>query len=155
MAIQQSDPADRINNSARPSSVLELTVTAVTENLPRVAAFVDDVLEAMGCLPKTQLQIDLAVEEIYVNIARYAYAPDTGEARVRLETFDDPASVRITFFDQGVPYDPLSRSDPDTSLSAEERGIGGLGVYLTKKLMDAVTYAHEDGQNVLTLQKKL
>jgi len=133
----------------------ELELEAVDENLAQVQTFVDERLEAADCPPKAQMQIDVAVEEIFVNIAHYAYAPDKGSAAVRVEVGDDPVTVSITFIDQGMPYDPLSRTDPDVSLPVSERDVGGLGVFLTKQLMDDVTYSYRDGRNILTLKKKL
>ena len=132
----------------------ELTVEAAVENLPQVMGFLEQHLEEADCPLKAQMQITVAAEEIYVNIAHYAYAPETGEATVRLEITDDPAAATITFIDRGVPFDPLAKPDPDVSLSAEERGIGGLGIYMVKKSMDDVRYAYRDGQNVLTLIKR-
>ena len=133
----------------------ELTVEAATDNLQAVIDFVDRQLEANGCSMKAQMQMDLAVEEIFVNIASYAYKPNKGNATVRIEVSDDPVTVTITFIDRGVPYDPLKKDDPDVTLSAAERKIGGLGIFLTKKVMDDVSYAYKDGQNILTLKKKL
>ena len=133
----------------------ELELEAVDENLAQVQTFVDERLEAADCPPKAQMQIGVAVEEIFVNIAHYAYAPDRGNAVVRVEVGDDPVMVSITFIDQGMPYDPLSRADPDVSLPVSERDVGGLGVFLTKQLMDDVTYSYRDGRNILTLKKKL
>jgi anti-sigma regulatory factor (Ser/Thr protein kinase) len=104
---------------------------------------------------KDQMQIELAVEEIFVNIAKYAYSPEVGRAKVRVELEQDPLKVIITFIDQGMPYDPLAKDDPDTTLSAEERQIGGLGVYMVKKTMDDITYEYKNGQNILTIKKKL
>lgn len=136
-------------------SLNEMEVEAVTDNLPEVQAFVDERLEAADCPPKAQMQIALAVEEIFANIASYAYAPDKGKAIVRAEVTEDPVTVSITFVDHGIPYDPLAKEDPDVTLSAEEREAGGLGIFLTKKVMDDVTYIYKDGQNILTLKKKL
>jgi uncharacterized protein (TIGR02172 family) len=133
----------------------ELELDAEVENLGEVQAFVDARLEAVDCPVKTQMQIDLAVEEIFVNIASYAYDPGKGKATVRVKTVEDPPSVTITFLDRGMPYDPLKREDPNTSLPAEERDMGGLGIYMTKKIMDQMIYAYEDGQNILTLKKNL
>ena len=101
------------------------------------------------------MQISLAAEEVFVNIAHYAYAPDKGRAVVRVEVSGDPVSVTITFMDHGMPYDPLGNEDPDLTLSAEERQIGGLGVFLVKKTMDDVNYEYKNGQNILTLKKNL
>lgn len=131
----------------------ELTLEATVDNLPQVMSFLEEELEAAGCPMKTQMQISVSVEEIYVNIASYAYAPGTGEATVRVEFRDDPATVCITFIDSGVPFDPLRKADPDVTLSSEERGIGGLGIYMTKKAMNEMRYAYEDGKNVLTMVK--
>ncbi len=133
----------------------ELEIEALSENLPQVLAFVDEQLEAADCPMKIQIQIDIAVEEIFVNIAHYAYAPETGKAMVRIETLGDPPSVDITFIDNGVPYDPLAKADPDITLSAEERQIGGLGIFMVKKSMDDVKYEYLDGHNILTLKKGL
>ena len=133
----------------------ELEIEAVEDNLPAVQSFVEEHLEAANCSPKAQMQIGVAVEEIFVNIAHYAYAPDKGTATVRVEVTDDPVAVTITFVDHGIPYDPLAKDDPDVTLSAHERAIGGLGIFMTKKLMDDVTYEYIDGQNILTLKKKM
>ena len=94
-------------------------------------------------------------EEIFINIASYAYAPDKGRATVRVEVSGEPVSVTITFIDHGIPYDPLSRQDPDVTKSAEDREIGGLGIFLTRKIMDDLSYEYRDGKNILTLKKKL
>ena len=132
----------------------ELTLEAKVDSLPQVLAFVDEYLESLDCSMKVQMQIDVAVEEIYVNVASYAYAPKTGSVTITLETEDAPRSVTITFTDSGIPYNPLSKEDPDVTLSAEERKIGGLGIYMVKKSMDSVDYRYIDGQNILTIQKK-
>lgn len=132
----------------------EIEIEAVTDNLNVVQAFIDEKLEAADCPMKAQMQIAVAVEEIFVNIAHYAYNPDTGNAVVRVEVTDEPA-VLITFVDHGVQYDPLAREDPDVTLSAEEREIGGLGIFITKKTMDDVSYEYKNGQNILKLKKNL
>ena len=133
----------------------EITVPAALGELGRVTDFINEELEAQGCPLKAQLQIDIAVEEIYVNIAHYAYHPEVGEATVRCAVGGDPLQVEIQFLDSGTPYNPLAKEDPDTSLSAEERQIGGLGIYMVKKSMDHITYNYEDGKNVLTIKKNL
>ena len=133
----------------------ELTLDATVENLDNVLAFVDKNLEKLDCSPKTQMQIDVAVEELFVNIAHYAYGDATGKATIRFEKTDDPLSASITFIDSGTPYDPLKKADPDVTLSAEERQIGGLGIYMVKKSMDDVKYEYADGKNILTITKKL
>ena len=133
----------------------EITIEAKIENLNEVLGFVDGQLEELECPMKAQMQIDVAVEEIFVNIASYAYAPGVGNAVVRFESSQDPASVTITFIDSGIPYDPVRKDDPDVTLSAEERGIGGLGIYMAKKAMDDMKYVYRDGQNILSISKSI
>ena len=99
------------------------------------------------------MQIGLAGEEIFVNIANYAYSPQEGPATVRVQTDSEKSTVDITFIDHGVPYDPLAKQDPDVTLSAEQRAIGGLGIFMVKKSMDDVTYEYRDGHNILTIKK--
>ena len=132
----------------------ELNIEALDKNLPQVLQFVDRLLELADCPVKTQMQIDLAVEEIFVNIADYAYAPATGSAVIRMEISENPGTAVITFFDRGIPYNPLEKRDPDLTLPAGERPVGGLGIFLTKKSMDEVAYRYQDGQNILTLIKR-
>ncbi len=133
----------------------ELTLEAKVENLDEVLAFVDKILEELDCSPKTQMQIDVSVEELFVNIANYAYAPGTGPATIRVTKQNDPKGVAITFIDSGVPYNPVAKEDPDITLSAEERQIGGLGIYMAKKSMDSIEYEYTDGQNMLTIKKAI
>lgn len=133
----------------------ELTVEAKLDHLDEVLAFVDSSLEEMECPIKAQMQIDVAVEEVFVNIASYAYTPETGSATLQIKTEQDPPAVAITFIDSGVPFDPLLKPDPDVTLPAEERQIGGLGIYMVKKSMDDMRYVYEGGQNILTILKKL
>jgi anti-sigma regulatory factor (Ser/Thr protein kinase) len=99
------------------------------------------------------MQISIAVEELFVNIAHYAYVPDTGEVTISIEIHDDPGMAEITFTDRGIPYDPLEKYDPDVSLSAEKRKIGGLGIYMVKKSMDLMKYEYTDGCNIVTICK--
>lgn len=131
----------------------ELIIEALTENLDTVLSFVDGHLEAFDCPMKTQMQLDIAVEEIFVNIAHYAYDSGIGMATIKVEVNEQPLSVIITFIDQGIPYDPLAKPDPDISLSAEDRPIGGLGIFMVKKSMDDVKYEYKDGSNILTIKK--
>ena len=133
----------------------ELTIKAILENIPTVTAFVDEQLEALDCPMKAQMQIDVAIDELFGNIAHYAYSDGAGDATVR---FDFDAATRmasITFEDSGVPFDPLQKSDPDVTLSAAERGIGGLGIFMVKKTMDNLAYRYENGKNCLTIYKTI
>ena len=135
--------------------VFELRIPAVVEKLPELLAFIEQQLVEVGCPLKTQMEIAVAAEEVFVNIASYAYAPGTGIATVCIEIDDDPPVATIAFSDSGVPFDPLKKADPDVTLPAEEREIGGLGIFMTRKFMDDVTYTYRDGQNILTLKKNL
>ena len=133
----------------------ELEIDASDDNLNEVQAFVDEHLTAPGCSMKALMQIAVVVEEVFVNIAHYAYAPRTGLAKVRATVSENPRIVTITFADRGKPYNPLAKPDPDLSLPASRRAIGGLGILMTKKFMDHVTYEYRNGQNILTLKKNL
>ena len=131
----------------------ELTIAATVENIEVVTDFVDQQLEELACPMKAQMQIDIAIDELFSNIAHYSYNPEVGQATVRVEVVENPLAVTITFIDNGIPYDPLAKEDPDLTLSAEERQIGGLGIYMVKKSMDEITYEYKDGQNILSIKK--
>ncbi|WP_407723767.1 ATP-binding protein [Ruminococcus sp. JL13D9] len=133
----------------------ELTVDAAVENIEVVTDFVNEELEKLDCPVKARRQIDVAIDELFGNIARYAYSPDVGKATVRFSVEEDPLEVTITFIDNGIPFNPLEKSNPDTHLSAEERPIGGLGIFLVKKSMDLVEYEYKNGQNILKIKKKI
>ncbi len=133
-----------------------LTILAEVKNLDTVNSFVAGRLEDRGLTDaKTLMQIRLAVEEIFVNIASYAYDPSIGPAEVRCEVLEDPLRVVIQFLDGGKPFDPLAREDADTSEEGLMNRIGGLGILLVKETMDEVTYEYKDGKNVLTILKNL
>lgn len=133
----------------------ELTLDATIENVTAVTSFVDEQLERLGCPPESQAQIDIAIDELFSNIAYYAYNPETGPATVRVEVLEEPLSVEITFIDSGVAYNPLAKDDPDLSLSADEREIGGLGIFIVKNSMDDVAYEYKDGKNILRIRKNI
>ncbi len=133
----------------------ELTLSATVENIETVTEFVNAQLELMDCPIKAQMQIDIAIDELFGNIAHYAYNTEVGSATVRVEVSEAPLAVIITFIDNGVPYDPLGKDDPDITLSAEEREIGGLGIYMVKQSMDEITYEYKDGQNILKIKKNI
>ena len=133
----------------------ELTLPATIENIETVIDFVNGQLEELKCPLKAQMQIDIAIDELFGNIAHYAYNPETGPATVRVEVTEDPIAVVITFIDRGVPYDPLKKEDPDITLSAEERAIGGLGIFMVKKTMDEISYEYKDGKNILRIKKNM
>ena len=131
----------------------EITVAADLDSLNDVLAFVDGEMERAGCSMKLMTQVDMAVEEIFVNIARYAYHPEAGEASVRCEAGGDPFHIVVGFAYRGRPFNPLDRKDPDVTLDAEARQLGGLGILMAKKLMDDIQYEYRDGKNILTLRK--
>ena len=133
----------------------ELTINSTLENIQTVTDFVDGQLEELGCSMKAQMQIDIAIDELFGNIVHYAYNPEVGPVTVRVEVTEDPLAVSITFIDNGVPYDPLAKTDPDVTLSAEEREIGGLGIFMVKKSMDEISYEYRSGQNILTIKKNM
>ena len=133
----------------------EMTIPATVENIDKVTEFVNSQLEEIDCPIKARMQIDIAIDELFGNLAHYAYNPETGPATVRVEVTEAPISVVVTFIDHGIPYDPLKKDDPDVTLSAEERAIGGLGIFMVKKTMDEITYEYKDGQNILRIRKDI
>lgn len=130
----------------------ELTVRAAVDKLGSVLDFVGGQLEDKSLNDKSIIQIKIAVEEIFVNIASYAYPDGDGDVNIRIE-FKNNSRVFITFTDSGVPFDPLGCEEPDITLAADERDIGGLGILMIKKSMDLVEYRYVEGQNRLTLVK--
>ena len=133
----------------------ELTVQATLENIPLVTAAMDEFLEALDCPLKAQMQLDVAVDELFGNIAQYAYPDGTGSVTVRFDHDEAARMVSVTFMDSGVPFDPLKQRDPDVSLSIDDRKEGGLGIFMVKKTMDHMVYRHEDGCNLLTIYKRI
>lgn len=133
----------------------EMTFKATIENTAAAVAFVESALEEAGCPMKMLMQINVAMDEVFVNIASYAYAPGEGDATIRFELDEETHVAQITLIDQGVAFDPLNAPEPDITKPAAERPIGGLGIFLVRKLMDEVTYERKDGCNILTLRKKI
>ena len=131
----------------------ELTVDAIVENISAVTDFMDEFLEEIDCPIKARMQIDIAIDEVFSNISYYAYEKGVGKATVRAELQENPRAVCITFIDNGVPYNPLEREEPNTTSSVEERKIGGLGIYMVRKSMDEMSYCHLDNENRLTIKK--
>lgn len=132
-----------------------ITVEAKIQNINEVTEFVNMILEKNRCPLKAQMQIDIVVDEIFGNIASYAYGADCGNVTIQVKVEENPPQIILVFIDQGVPYNPLKNKDPDITLSAEERKIGGLGIYMVKKSMDKILYEYANGQNILTLKKEL
>ena len=128
----------------------DITVEAKVENIDVVTNFVNDILEENCCPMKIQMQIDVVIDEIFGNISYYA---DGGKASVQAGI--EKGMIVLVFIDQGIPYNPLENKDPDITLNLEEREIGGLGIYMVKKIMDEVSYEYMDGQNILRMRKSL
>ena len=131
----------------------KITIDAKVENLENVTEFITSSLEEKNCSMKTIMQMELVIEEIFVNVANYAYRPNVGPITICKE-IDDKA-LTISFIDGGVDYNPLEHKDPDINAGIDEREIGGLGIFLVKKNVDEVSYERKDGQNILTIKKNL
>ena len=136
--------------------MLEITVDASVDQVRQITDLADLQLAETGCSVRAKMQIDIAIDEIFSNIARYAYQEGSGTVTFRLETMDNPLRILLTFIDDGMPYNPLEKEMPDTtSLPANKRPIGGLGLFMVKKTMDSVTYSYEKGKNILSILKIL
>lgn len=131
-----------------------LKVPAKRNQLDIVQDFVKKQLEKYACPPDIELTIEIAIEEIFVNIASYAYNPEDGDAEIKCEIEENPLCVTVQFMDNGVPFDPLAKEDADLSKEALLSRIGGLGIYMVKQSMDQVTYEYKRGMNILTIKKK-
>ena len=132
-----------------------ITLPAAVENIGKITAFVEGKLEERDCPLKKTMEISMAADEVLANVAMYAYAPGTGDVTVEFGFEEESRTVSVTFIDGGVAFDPLAKEDPDVTLPAEQRKIGGLGIFLVKKTMDEVTYKREDNKNVLCIRKKI
>ena len=135
--------------------MIKKTFPAKTEALLDVLAFVEEYLEKYECPIKTQTAICVAIEEVFVNVAHYAYGDGDGDVTFAIDFDEATRNVTFQMKDKGVAFNPLNKPDPDITLSAEKREIGGLGIFITKKTMDLVTYAYENGENILTMIKKI
>ena len=131
------------------------TFSAKTQELDQVIAFVEDTLQSYDCPIKTQMALCVAIEEVFVNVANYAYGDKDGNVEFGIAFDNNTRLVTFRMADSGIPFDPLKKADPDITLPAEQREIGGLGILITKKTMDSITYAYQNGQNVLTMTKKI
>ena len=130
-----------------------LKIPAELKRMDEVLDFVGGVLDAHGCTPQARTQLRMAMEELYVNVAHYAYPSGDGWAEIRGAVENGVATFRL--IDGGTPFDPLAKPDPDVLLSGEERAIGGLGIYMVKNMVDDAEYVYRNGCNQLTLRKKL
>ena len=133
--------------------VNELKIEAKKENFEKVLAFVDEALEKAGVPYEVQLSVEMAIEEIYLNIVYYAYAQKDGDATILTAINEKDRILTLTFIDEGPEYNPLLKEDPDTTMDIMDRPIGGLGILMVKKMMDDVVYCRENGENHLTIKK--
>ncbi len=140
---------DNKNNGLRT-----LTLPNDIQEVPQLAAFVDEVCEALGFDEMDTLQMNLAIEEAVVNVMSYAY-PEGTKGNVDISAQKEGGDLVFVISDSGKPFDPTAKGEVDTTLPAEERSIGGLGIHLVRHLMDSIGYEYKDGHNVLTLKKKL
>ena len=131
------------------------TFPAKTDALPEVLGFVEETLETYECPMKIQMAVSVAIEEVFVNVAHYAYGEEDGDATLDIDFDEASRDVTFRLSDTGVPFDPLKKPDPDITLSIEERQVGGLGIFIVKKTMDTVQYAYENEKNILTMIKKI
>lgn len=129
------------------------TFPAKTDALPNILGFVEETLESYGCPMKIQMAVCVAIEEVFVNVAHYAYGDGEGDMTLGIAFDEETRAITFRMTDKGIPFDPLQKPDPDITLSAEEREIGGLGIFITKNTMDSVTYAYENGENILSMIK--
>lgn len=132
-----------------------LVVPAHEDALDEALGFAVGELERHGCSARVQTQIEMAMEEVFVNIVSYAYQPNDGDVEIRCEMSEDPIRITIQFLDSGHPFDPLTIEDPDTSEEGLTEHEGGLGIFMVKNMVDEVRYSYEGGKNILTITKKL
>ncbi len=133
----------------------EKTIQASLESIPEITGWVDQLLAMADCTVKARRQIDVALDEILSNIARYAYPDAEGSMTVEIDLDEETGMLSLTFRDEGVPFDPLAKEEPDVTLGVRERAVGGLGIFLVKKMMDEVIYRREGKENILRLYKKV
>ena len=133
----------------------EFKLIASIENLEQVINFINKELDSNACPAKIKTQIDVVIDELFANIANYAYKEKDGEVIIKIDFEENPKCVEITFMDRGIPFNPLEREDPDITLSINERQIGGLGIFMVKKIMDEVTYDFKEGYNILKIKKNI
>ena len=131
-----------------------LTLSNNVQEIPQLNTFIDEVCESHDLDPMTSMEMNLALEEAVVNVMTYAY-PEGTKGYVDISAQSDNGSLMFIISDSGKPFDPTTREEVDTSLPAEQREIGGLGIFLVRKMMDDIKYEYKDGHNILTLRKKL
>ena len=133
----------------------ELTLKASLENIRKITDFVEEELADLKCPVKSHMHIVMAIDELISNVAHYAYGLRTGDVKVIFDYDKAEDTIIITFIDRGIPFNPLEVEEPDISLDAHEREIGGLGIFMVKKMMDDIEYRYEDDCNILTIKKRI
>ncbi len=129
---------------------------ASSDDLDEVLAFAEKQMKPYSCSARTKLHIKMVTEEVFVNIARYAYEQEhSGPAVIQAWVEGESPTLVLTFMDCGIPYNPLEKEDPDVTLAARKRRIGGLGIYMVKKSVDDIQYEYRDGKNILTIRKRM
>ena len=131
----------------------DIEISALIENWNIVYDFLNDCMDKFRLEGKLRTEVLLSCEEIYVNVAHYAYSGRTGSVSIKIEYKNEQKKLKIEFTDSGIPFDPTKLKEPNIGDPIEKRKIGGLGVFMVKKMMDSVEYRYEFGQNNLTLTK--
>lgn len=137
----------------KPIFEKKLIYEAILPNLQALTSEIISALERFDCSAKLLSKVNISVDEIFTNICSYAYPSGTGNVEISINVYEEPGRIVIQFSDEGIPYNPLEKSNPDVTLSADERPIGGLGIFLVKKMMDEIDYKYCEGKNVLTILK--
>lgn len=133
-----------------------LVVEATEDSLDNVTEFIDELLEDLPCSPEARAKLDMATEEIFVNIASYAYAPDTGQATIRGSVLQEPpCTLTLIFEDSGKKFNPLEREAPNLSPAIRRRIVGGLGIFLARSMADEISYEYRDEKNILSVKKNM
>lgn len=133
----------------------EIIVPAKIEELANIQGLIESDLEDYECGMKSMMQVSIAVEEIFVNIASYAYGTEDGVTKILYEFREEPSRIYMEFHDTGKKFNPLEKEDTDTSLPIEDKQIGGLGILMVKKSMDVMEYLYEKSTNILMIEKNL
>ena len=151
---EQFDDLTMLALRYKGSEVQKITLPAVVDSIEKVTEFVNDRLQKSNIPQKIQTQIDVVIDELMSNVTKFAYRDGkNGDISVEMEVNEE--EIAMTFRDSGVPFNPLEQADPDVNAPLEQRKIGGLGLFLVRKTMDKLNYVYENGQNVLTVIKKL
>lgn len=143
----------KIEELENDSFIKDITVKASIDNMHYILGVAEEMLGNAECPMPVITQFLLSIEEVYVNVASYAYGDGEGDCRIRYEICENGKALAIDLWDEGIPFDPLAKEDPDITLKAEERKIGGLGILMTKTMMDEIKYSYEDGKNHLYMKK--